>query len=127
MENIPTVRSVAIGIWIHAGSRNENEKNNGISHFLEHMFFKGTETRSAREIAESFDSIGGQVNAFTSKEYTCYYAKVLDEHAKYALDVLADMFFNSTFDEEELKKRRMSYVKKLKCTKMLQTILCMIC
>ncbi len=105
MENIPTVRSVAIGIWIHAGSRNENEKNNGISHFLEHMFFKGTETRSAREIAESFDSIGGQVNAFTSKEYTCYYAKVLDEHAKYALDVLADMFFNSTFDEEELKKR----------------------
>ena len=94
---------------------------------LEHMFFKGTETRSAREIAESFDSIGGQVNAFTSKEYTCYYAKVLDEHAKYALDVLADMFFNSTFDEEELKKRRMSYVKKLKCTKMLQMILCMIC
>ncbi len=91
------------------------------------MFFKGTETRSAREIAESFDSIGGQVNAFTSKEYTCYYAKVLDEHAKYALNVLADMFFNSTFDEEELKKRRMSYVKKLKCTKMLQMILCMIC
>ena len=126
MENIPTVRSVAIGIWIHAGSRNENEKITDFS-LLEHMFFKGTETRSAREIAESFDSIGGQVNAFTSKEYTCYYAKVLDEHAKYALDVLADMFFNSTFDEEELKKRRMSYVKKLKCTKMLQMILCMIC
>ncbi|MEH7015046.1 MULTISPECIES: M16 family metallopeptidase [Bacillus] len=106
MENIPTVRSVAIGVWIHAGSRNENEKNNGISHFLEHMFFKGTKTRSAREIAESFDSIGGQVNAFTSKEYTCYYAKVLDEHAKYALDILADMFFNSTFVEEELKKEK---------------------
>ncbi|CAM4019740.1 zinc protease [Bacillus manliponensis] len=105
-EHIPTVRSVAIGIWIHAGSRNENEKNNGISHFLEHMFFKGTKTRSAREIAESFDSIGGQVNAFTSKEYTCYYAKVLDEHANYALDVLADMFFNSTFVEEELKKEK---------------------
>lgn len=105
-EHIPTVRSVAIGIWIHAGSRNENEKNNGISHFLEHMFFKGTKTRSAREIAESFDSIGGQVNAFTSKEYTCYYAKVLDEHAKYALDILADMFFNSTFVEEELKKEK---------------------
>ncbi|MEH6889921.1 pitrilysin family protein [Bacillus sp. JJ864] len=106
MEHIPTVRSVAIGVWIHAGSRNENEKNNGISHFLEHMFFKGTKTRSAREIAESFDSIGGQVNAFTSKEYTCYYAKVLDEHAKYALDILADMFFNSTFVEEELKKEK---------------------
>jgi predicted Zn-dependent peptidase len=105
-ENIPTVRSVAIGIWIGTGSRNENLKNNGVSHFLEHMFFKGTKTRSAREIAESFDSIGGQVNAFTSKEYTCYYAKVLDDHAGYALDVLADMFFHSTFDEEELKKEK---------------------
>lgn len=106
LENIPHVRSVAIGVWIGTGSRNENEKNNGISHFLEHMFFKGTKTRSAREIAESFDSIGGQVNAFTSKEYTCYYAKVLDEHSDYALEVLADMFFNSTFDEIELKKEK---------------------
>jgi predicted Zn-dependent peptidase len=106
LENIPTVRSVAIGVWIGTGSRNENLQNNGVSHFLEHMFFKGTKTRSAREIAESFDSIGGQVNAFTSKEYTCYYAKVLDDHAQYALDVLADMFFHSTFDEEELKKEK---------------------
>lgn len=106
LENIPTVRSVAIGVWIGTGSRNEDPQNNGVSHFLEHMFFKGTKTRSAREIAESFDSIGGQVNAFTSKEYTCYYAKVLDDHARYALDVLADMFFNSTFDEEELKKEK---------------------
>ncbi|WP_077211570.1 M16 family metallopeptidase [Bacillus dakarensis] len=106
LENIPTVRSVAIGVWIGTGSRNETPKNNGISHFLEHMFFKGTKTRSAREIAESFDSIGGQVNAFTSKEYTCYYAKVLDTHANFALDVLADMFFNSTFVEEELNKEK---------------------
>ncbi|UII57460.1 insulinase family protein [Cytobacillus spongiae] len=106
LENIPTVRSVAIGVWIGTGSRNETPQNNGISHFLEHMFFKGTKTRTAREIAESFDSIGGQVNAFTSKEYTCYYAKVLDTHSKYALEVLADMFFNSTFDEEELKKEK---------------------
>ncbi|MFX3624668.1 MAG: M16 family metallopeptidase [Ectobacillus sp.] len=105
-EHIPTVRSVAIGVWIHTGSRNENETNNGISHFLEHMFFKGTKTRSARDIAESFDSIGGQVNAFTSKEYTCYYAKVLDEHAEYALEILADMFFHSTFVEEELNKEK---------------------
>lgn len=105
-EHIPTVRSAAIGVWIHTGSRNENEINNGISHFLEHMFFKGTASRSAREIAESFDSIGGQVNAFTSKEYTCYYAKVLDEHAEYALEILADMFFNSTFVEEELEKEK---------------------
>lgn len=106
LENIPTVRSVAIGIWIGTGSRDENEKNNGISHFLEHMYFKGTETRNAREIAEAFDSIGGQVNAFTSKEYTCYYAKVLDNHAPFALDILSDMFFNSIFDKEELKKEK---------------------
>lgn len=117
MENIPTVRSVAIGVWIGTGSRSEHPEINGVSHFLEHMFFKGTKTRSAREIAESFDRIGGQVNAFTSKEYTCYYAKVLDEHADQALDVLADMFFNSSFDEEELAREKMLYMKKLKCMK----------
>ncbi|KWW10963.1 MULTISPECIES: pitrilysin family protein [Bacillaceae] len=106
LENIPTVRSAAIGVWIKTGSRNETPELNGVSHFLEHMFFKGTTTRNAREIAESFDSVGGQVNAFTSKEYTCYYAKVMDNHASYALEILADMFFNSTFDEEELKKEK---------------------
>jgi predicted Zn-dependent peptidase len=114
LEHIPTVRSVAIGIWIGTGSRNENEKNNGISHFLEHMFFKGTKVRTARDIAESFDSIGGQVNAFTSKEYTCYYAKVLDEHASFALEVLADMFFNSVFDETELKKEKNVVLEEIK-------------
>lgn len=114
LEQIPTVRSVAIGIWIGTGSRNENPQTNGVSHFLEHMFFKGTKTRSAKEIAESFDSIGGQVNAFTSKEYTCYYAKVLDTHSKFALDVLADMFFNSTFVEEELKKEKNVVLEEIK-------------
>ncbi|NWQ44198.1 insulinase family protein [Bacillus sp. EB106-08-02-XG196] len=114
LENIPTVRSVAIGVWIGTGSRNEDPQTNGISHFLEHMFFKGTKTRSAKEIAESFDSIGGQVNAFTSKEYTCYYAKVLDTHAQFALDVLADMFFNSTFVEEELNKERNVVLEEIK-------------
>ncbi len=114
LENIPTVRSVAIGVWIGTGSRNETEQNNGISHFLEHMFFKGTKTRTAREIAESFDSIGGQVNAFTSKEYTCYYAKVLDTHAEIALEVLADMFFNSTFVEEELDKEKKVVLEEIK-------------
>ncbi|WP_257351493.1 M16 family metallopeptidase [Pseudalkalibacillus decolorationis] len=113
-ENIPTVRSVAIGIWIGTGSRFEDRNNNGISHFLEHMFFKGTKTRSAREIAESFDSIGGQVNAFTSKEYTCYYSKVLDNHADYALETLADMFFNSTFVEEELMKEKNVVLEEIK-------------
>ncbi|MEN8699510.1 M16 family metallopeptidase [Bacillus infantis] len=114
LENIPTVRSVAIGVWIGTGSRNEHPGNNGVSHFLEHMFFKGTKTRTAREIAESFDSIGGQVNAFTSKEYTCYYAKVLDTHSKFALDVLADMFFNSTFDGEELNKEKNVVLEEIK-------------
>ena len=114
LENIPTVRSVAIGVWIGTGSRNESKENNGISHFLEHMFFKGTKTRSAREIAEAFDSIGGQVNAFTSKEYTCYYAKVLDEHSQIALDILSDMFFHSTFDEEELKKEKNVVLEEIK-------------
>lgn len=114
LEHIPTVRSVAIGVWIGTGSRNENPQNNGISHFLEHMFFKGTTTRSAKDIAESFDSIGGQVNAFTSKEYTCYYAKVLDTHSQFALDVLADMFFNSTFVEEELEKEKKVVFEEIK-------------
>jgi predicted Zn-dependent peptidase len=114
LEHIPTVRSVAIGVWIGTGSRNENPKNNGISHFLEHMFFKGTKTRTAREIAESFDSIGGQVNAFTSKEYTCYYAKVLDTHAQFALEVLADMFFHSTFDKEEMDKEKKVVLEEIK-------------
>lgn len=114
LENIPTVRSVAIGVWVGTGSRNEDMKNNGISHFLEHMFFKGTKVRTAREIAESFDSIGGQVNAFTSKEYTCYYAKVLDEHSDIALEILADMFFNSIFDEEELKKEKNVVLEEIK-------------
>jgi predicted Zn-dependent peptidase len=114
LEHIPTVRSVAIGVWIGTGSRNENQQNNGVSHFLEHMFFKGTKTRSAKDIAESFDSIGGQVNAFTSKEYTCYYAKVLDTHSQFALDVLADMFFNSTFVEEELIKERNVVLEEIK-------------
>lgn len=114
IEPIKTVRSVAIGIWVGVGSRYENVEQNGISHFLEHMFFKGTKTRNAKEIAETFDSIGGHVNAFTSKEYTCYYAKVLDTHKEMALDVLADMFFESTFLEEELEKEKNVVLEEIK-------------
>ncbi len=106
LENIPSVRSVTIGVWILTGSRNETDINNGISHLIEHMMFKGTNTRSAQDIAEAFDSIGGQVNAFTSREYTCYYARVIDTHKEHALEVLSDMFFNSTFDEVELEKEK---------------------
>lgn len=105
-EKIPSVRSVALGVWVGTGSKFETERDNGISHFLEHMFFKGTTNRSAKEIAETFDEIGGNVNAFTSKEYTCYYARILDQHAPIALDILADMYFNSVFDGEELEKEK---------------------
>lgn len=114
LEKIPTVRSVSIGIWIGTGSRFESKEVNGISHFIEHMFFKGTKTRSAQEIAEAFDGIGGQVNAFTSKEYTCYYAKVLDDHAEIAIDVLSDMFFNSVFEEKELEKEKNVVLEEIK-------------
>ncbi|KIL50520.1 zinc protease [Jeotgalibacillus alimentarius] len=113
-EHIPTVRSAAVGIWIGTGSRDENTENNGISHFIEHMLFKGTKERSARKIAEEFDRIGGHVNAFTSKEYTCFYAKVLDNHAKHALDVLSDMFFNSVYDPEELEKEKNVVLEEIK-------------
>jgi len=109
-----TVRSVSVGIWIGTGSRFEKKEESGLSHFIEHMFFKGTKDRTAQEIAESFDSIGGHVNALTSKEYTCYYAKVLDTHAKYAADVLADMYFNSTFERKELEKEKGVVLEEIK-------------
>lgn len=105
-EQIPHTRSISIGIWVDAGSRYETPEENGITHFIEHMLFKGTKNRTAKQIAESFDRIGGEVNAFTSKEHTCYYAKVLDHHAEIALAILSDMFFNSAFADEELEKER---------------------
>ncbi|MBO9609536.1 MAG: insulinase family protein [Paenibacillaceae bacterium] len=106
MEKIPTCRSVSFGIWVKTGSRNEPLPLNGVSHFIEHMLFKGTDRYSAKDIADVFDGIGGNVNAFTTKEYTCYYAKVLDEHLHIAVDVLADMVFHSRLDTEELEKER---------------------
>lgn len=105
-RKIPHVRSVSIGIWINAGSIAENNENNGVSHFIEHMLFKGTFNRSAKEIASHMDSIGGQLNAFTSKECTCYYAKVLDSHIDISIDILSDMLLNSKFDENEILKEK---------------------
>ena len=104
MEDIPFVRSVSFGIWVKNGSRDENEDTNGISHFIEHMLFKGTQKRSAKDIADAMDEIGGQVNAYTSKEYTCYYTRTLDIHFDVALDVLSDMFFNARFDQSDIEK-----------------------
>lgn len=114
IEPISSVRSVAIGIWVGTGSRYESLDNNGISHFIEHMFFKGTHNRSAKEIAEEFDSIGGIINAFTSKEYTCYYTKLLDEHVERGLYLLSDMFFNSKFDSVELDRERNVVLEEIK-------------
>ena len=104
---MPATRSVAFGIWVKVGSRNETMLNNGITHLIEHMIFKGTERYSAREIAEIFDGLGGNINAFTSKENTCYFFIVLDEHLPKALEILTDMFFHSQFSEEELSKEKL--------------------
>ncbi len=105
---------VSVGLWVGTGSRFESHDNNGISHFLEHMFFKGTKRRTARQIAEAFDEIGGEVNAFTSKELTCYYAKVLSEHFHVAIDILADMFFESCFATEEIVKEKKVIVEEIR-------------
>jgi len=105
-EPIPFVRSVAFGIWVKNGSRGELPSQKGISHFIEHMLFKGTAKRTHVDIAEEMDAIGGQVNAFTGKEYTCYYTVSLDGHFGTALDILADMFLNSNFPPEELTKEQ---------------------
>jgi len=106
MEPIPHVRSVSFGIWVQSGSRNESVSTNGISHFIEHLLFKGTEKRTAKEIADTMDAVGGQLNAFTSKEITCYMARTLDTHIDVALDVLSDMLFNSTFEEAGIERER---------------------
>ncbi len=106
VEEIPYVRSVSVGVWVAAGSRYESDENAGISHFLEHLFFKGTERRTAKDIAESIEGVGGQLNAFTAKEYACYYAKVLDEHLPLAMDVLSDMIRHSKFAQADIEKER---------------------
>jgi predicted Zn-dependent peptidase len=103
---MPHVRSASLGIWADIGSAAERHEQRGISHLVEHMLFKGTESRSAREIAETMDAVGGNLNAFTDKEATCYYAKVIDHHVPLAVDVLADMFLHSTFAPKELAKEQ---------------------
>jgi predicted Zn-dependent peptidase len=103
---MPHVRSASLGVWADVGSAAERHEQRGISHLVEHMLFKGTERRSAREIAETMDAVGGNLTAFTDKEATCYYAKVIDHHVPLAVDVLADMFLHSTFAPNELAKEQ---------------------
>ena len=105
-HEMPDHRSVSLGIWVENGSRHESETENGLSHFIEHLLFKGTERRSAAQIAEEMDAVGGVINAFTSKEHTCYYAKVLDENLPLAIDLLTDIFLHSSFDAEEIERER---------------------
>jgi len=105
-EAIPHLYSVSVGIWVDNGSRDEGAQENGLSHFIEHMIFKGTRNRSALQIAKELDAIGGLSNAFTSKEQTCFHAKVLDTHLGQALGILLDIFLHSLFDPEELERER---------------------
>jgi len=113
-EKIPSVKSVAIGLWVNIGSRDETPAEHGMSHFLEHMFFKGTKRRSAKEIALEIDSIGGEMNAFTSREMTTFYVKVLDEHLPQAIDLLSDNFLHSQFDPEEVEKEQQVVLEEIK-------------
>jgi len=113
-EEMPHVRSVSMGVWIKTGSRRETSTENGISHFIEHMLFKGTKNRSAEEIARSVDSIGGGLDAFTAKEMVSYNTKVLDEHLPLAFDVLADMVRNPLFREADIEKEKGVILEELK-------------
>ncbi len=113
-ESMPDIRSVTLGVWLRTGSRHEPAPVNGISHFLEHLVFKGTETRSAREIALAADSVGMQLDAFTTKEYTCFYARTLDEHLPAAIDLLADIVQRPRFDPTEVERERQVVMEEIR-------------
>jgi predicted Zn-dependent peptidase len=113
-ESMPHVRSVTIGVWLTRGSRHESDERSGIAHFVEHMLFKGTETRSAEDIAQSIDSIGGQLDAFTAKEYASYYIKVLDEHLPLAVDLLSDIVLRPAFAREEIEREKKVILEEIK-------------
>src|SRR5687768_6210850 len=111
---MPHVRSVAVGIWLTRGSRHEPAAHAGIAHFVEHMLFKGTPSRSAEAIAQQVDSIGGQIDAFTSKGYAGYYLKVLDEHLPLAVEILADLICNPLFADEDIEREKKVILEEIK-------------
>jgi predicted Zn-dependent peptidase len=113
-ETMPQVRSVTIGVWLMRGSRHESDEQSGIAHFVEHMLFKGTDTRSAEDIAQAIDSIGGQLDAFTAKEYASYYIKVLDEHLPLAVELLSDIVMRPAFVEEEISREKKVILEEIK-------------
>lgn len=112
-ESMPGMRSVALGFWVDVGSRDERPTIAGASHFLEHLLFKGTKTRSARRIAEAFDAVGGDLNAFTAKEYTCYYCRVRDQDLPMAMDFMSDMLQNSVLAKSDFEAERMVIVEEI--------------
>jgi len=112
-EHVDFVRSAAIGFWVEAGSRDENPENNGVAHFMEHMVFKGTANRSPFEIANTIESFGGKINAFTGKELTCFFARVLDEHLPLAIDVLSDILLNPVFNPEDISREKSVVLEEL--------------
>src|SRR5690349_4843281 len=111
---MPHVGSVTIGVWLMRGSRHESDERSGIAHFVEHMLFKGTDTRTAEDIAQAIDSIGGQLDAFTAKEYASYYIKVLDEYLPLAVDLLSDIVMRPRFDAEDLEKEKKVILEEIK-------------
>ena len=113
-ETMPHVRSVTIGVWLTRGSRHETDERGGIAHFVEHMLFKGTDTRSAEDIAQAIDSIGGQLDAFTAKEYASYYIKVLDEHLPLAVDLLSDIVLRPAFAADEIEREKKVILEEIK-------------
>ena len=113
-ETMPQVRSVTIGVWLTRGSRHESDARSGIAHFIEHMLFKGTTSRSAEDLAQEIDSIGGHLDAFTAKEYAAYYIKVLDEHLPIAVDLLSDLVLNPAFRDEDIEREKKVVVEEIK-------------
>ncbi len=113
-ESMPHVRSVSVGVWLERGSRHESDEESGIAHFVEHMLFKGTDTRSAQQIAQTIDSVGGQLDAFTAKEYAGYYIKVLDEHLPTAVDLLSDMLLRPAFLPTEVSREQGVILEEIK-------------
>ena len=113
-EEIPYLKSISLGVWVKAGSIIETKENSGVSHFIEHMLFKGTKNRSSKELAREIDNLGGVLNAFTSNECTCFYVKLLDEHIDIGIDVLSDMILNSCFDKKDIEKEKSVILEELK-------------
>src|SRR5689334_24212650 len=113
-EEMQHIRSVSIGIWVKTGSRHEQAEVNGISHFVEHMVFKGTKSDLAEDIARQIDSIGGNMDAFTAKECICFNVKVLDEHVPIAMDVLSDLVLNPTFAADDIARERGVILEEIK-------------